>query len=392
MPSNKLRVLRISHTPALPAYRERERSLVRTGEIEVALIKPVQWPHLGAGGEDQQEEFLMRDSKVFLPGNIPLFAFAPEPLISTLKSFQPDVVDIHEEPYSVSGFQSMFLASRHVPQAACVFYSAQNIVKRYPPPFCWTEKWVYARAQGAYPCSLSVQETLRQKGFDKPADVVPLGVNPAIFSESAPPMSITHDADSFVIGFTGRLEEYKGLGVLIRALAKLKESRRIKPVLLVAGGGSATGVMKLLASQLGVSSDITWLGELKAEQMPSFYTTCNVIAVPSLSTPTWKEQFGRVPVEAMACGIPVISSDSGSLQEVVGDVGICAPEGDVNGLAASIERFATDETFRARSIALGRTKVARVYTWDAIAQQKLALYRNAVAAKSRRAAAHPVKA
>src|SRR5262249_17834295 len=153
------------------------------------------------------ESFPVAQVKTLGTGSVPLFAFDPVPIIAVLKSFKPDVVDIHEEPYSVSCFESLLLARQFAPQAACVFYSAQNINKRYPLPFPWWEQFVYRHSQGAYPCSTSVREVLLAKGLERQCPVIPLGVDPVQFSANIPPLPLPEsEGERFVIGYTGRLE------------------------------------------------------------------------------------------------------------------------------------------------------------------------------------------
>lgn len=375
----KLRVLRISHSATLSSYRDRERTLAAMDEIELALIYPEKWEHLGGGADDdnRSELFLAQKAKTLGTGSIPLFAFDPLPIIRVLKEFRPHVMDVHEEPYSVSCFESLLLLKRFRPGAACVFYSAQNINKRYPPPFRWSERFVYNNCQAAYPCSISVRDVLLAKGFQKPSPVIPLGVNIVEFSAHAQALNIA-ESDCFVVGYTGRVEACKGIGYLLHAIAWLQkamtEQEFSKIVLAVAGSGSSEAEFKTLASELGIAQNVKWLGPLPAAKMPNFYRSCNTIVVPSMSTPTWREQFGRVPVEAMACGIPVISSNSGSLPEVVADAGIIVPEQDSEALGKALKLLINSEAEQKRLSAIGLKHVLAHYTWKEVANAMHGLY------------------
>src|SRR5207245_2798836 len=112
------------------------------------------------------------------------------------------------------------------------------------------------------------------------------------------------------------------------------------------------------------------VGYVHQRDLPSLYREFDVLAVPSLTTPTWIEQFGRVAVEAMATGIPVVASDSGSLPEVIGDGGLLVPPGDPRALAAALDRLAGDPAERARLGKAARSR-AEHYSWDAIARQQV---------------------
>ena len=106
-----------------------------------------------------------------------------------------------------------------------------------------------------------------------------------------------------------------------------------------------------------------------------------MVAVPSLETPSWIEQFGRVAVEAMASGVAVVASDSGSLPEVVAEAGILVPPDDVGALAAALGRLRDRPGERARLAGAGRRRAAR-YGWDQVAARQLELYRTVVEDRS----------
>jgi glycosyltransferase involved in cell wall biosynthesis len=369
-----LRVLRISHSSNVSAYRERDRKLEQLG-VEVALICPSDWEHLGQSDRNIKESFSVDQIRTLGTGAIPLFAYDLGPIIERIRKFRPDVIDIHEEPYSVSCFECLVLAKTFAPRAAYVFYTAQNINKKYPLPFRMSEGFVYQNSHGAYPCSIGVQEVLQAKGYAKRCPVIPLGVDPQQFSPQGETIrDWKHNNDSQVIGFTGRLVESKGLQVILQAMALLPHSVKSTVKLLVAGSGPSQAKLSELATNLGLADYVTWLGALKQTEMPAFYRSCNVVVVPSITTKTWKEQFGRVPVEAMSCGIPIIVSDSGSLPEVAADCGIIVPEDNPTALSAALQELLPN---RLRSAEIGRRSgdlVRTRFSWHAVAQLMVQLY------------------
>ena len=103
------------------------------------------------------------------------------------------------------------------------------------------------------------------------------------------------------------------------------------------------------------------------EQVARYLNTLDTLALPSLTTPTWKEQFGHVLIEAMACGVPVIGSSSGAIPELIGDAGLIFPEGDIAALRAAIISLQTNLCQRSELARAGRKRVLEHYTHDRIA-------------------------
>lgn len=154
----------------------------------------------------------------------------------------------------------------------------------------------------------------------------------------------------------GRIDERKGIEVAIRALALLPKQARLSWI----GPGDDDELKRLqaLASELGVNHRITW-GAKPREQLRAAYRASDVFVFPS----TWAEPFGLVPIEAMACGVPVVGSGSGGSGEFLldGVTGLRAAVGDPQALADAITRLADDAKLRAKVIK-GGAKVARELT------------------------------
>ena len=144
------------------------------------------------------------------------------------------------------------------------------------------------------------------------------------------------------------------------------------------GGRAARGQLGALADTLGIGERVDFLGQRASTQMPDVYPTFDVLVLPSLTRPNWKEQFGRVVIEAMACGVPVIGSDSGEIPNVIGDAGLIFPEGDIMVLRDSIAHLLADPEQRARYAAAGRKRVLAEFTQVQIAAATVRVYREIV--------------
>ena len=115
--------------------------------------------------------------------------------------------------------------------------------------------------------------------------------------------------------------------------------------------------------------------------MPAFYNTLDALVVPSRTLPHWKEQFGRVLVEAMACGVPVVGSNSGEIPYVIGDAGLVFPEDDAEALAGILWQLASDPQLRAELRQRGRARVLTHYTQQRIALATYGVYRQALGSR-----------
>ncbi len=300
-----------------------------------------------------------------------LFLYDPRPLWRALG--QPvDVIDIHEEPFALATAEVLALRWLRRCHAPYLLYSAQNLEKRYPVPFRWFERAALRHAAGVNACNTGAARIVERRGFAGRARTVDLGVDLALFTPGEPrQMPGSGPQHARTVGFVGRLDAAKGADVLLRAAALEPELR-----VAVAGDGPQREELLELARALEIADRVDFVGALSPEQLPDFYRSLDVLAVPSLTTPTWMEQFGRVALEAMACGVPVVVSDSGALPEVVGDAGVVVAEGNAADLAKALAEVVRDPDVATRLRQAGLAR-ARAATWDRIAVEHEALYRAA---------------
>ena len=108
--------------------------------------------------------------------------------------------------------------------------------------------------------------------------------------------------------------------------------------------------------------------------MPAFYASLDALVLPSHTTPTWKEQFGRVLIEAMACETVVVGSDSGEIPQVIGAAGMIYPEGNPEALAERLAHLAGDPALRAQLAQQGRARVLAHFTQQCVAEATWQVY------------------
>lgn len=362
-----MHVVMISKACIVGAYQKKLEELAREPDIRLTVLVPPGWR------DDRGEQQLER---VFTQGYdlqmTPLafngrfhFHYYPR-LAADLDKLQPDMLHIDEEPYNLATRRAMGQAvKRKIP---AIFFTWQNINRNYPPPFSWWERYNYRHARHVIAGNHDAANVLRAKGYTGAISIIPqFGVDPALFS---PPDTPRPDRP-FTIGYAGGFVPAKGLDVLFRACARLKPPWELQLV----GAGVEETRLRTLAAELDVESHIHWLGKRPSVAMPDFYRSLDTLVLPSRTMPNWKEQFGRVLVEAMACETPVIGSDSGEIPHVIADAGLIFPEDDIDALSTHLRSLQTDAGLRQELRRRGRQRALAHFTQAQVARATAAVYR-----------------
>lgn len=362
-----MRVLRVFHSGVVAAWRAREGELRRLGH-DVRLVSAARWDEGGSVVELEPEPGEPVVGARTLGSHPALFLYDPRPLWRALGE-RWDVIDVHEEPFALATAEILAIRALRRNRAPYVLYSAQNLDKRYPVPFRWLERWALRHASGVVVCNSEAGAIVQRKGFPGVADVVPLGVDTAAFAPvaPAPPPAAGGPVQ---VRYVGRLAEHKGVSVLLDALA-------LGPRLhltLVGAGPQEAELRERAAHDPALRGRVTFHGAASQAELPALLAGAHALAVPSLTTAGWVEQFGRVVVEAMAAGVPVVSSDSGALPDVVGDAGLLVPEADPAALAAALVRVADDPALAARLWEAGLAR-AQECSWTQVARRYETAYR-----------------
>jgi glycosyltransferase involved in cell wall biosynthesis len=116
-------------------------------------------------------------------------------------------------------------------------------------------------------------------------------------------------------------------------------------------------------------------------EMPAFYNAMDVLCAPSQTTLRWREQFGRMLTEAMACGVAVVASRSGEIPRVVEDAGILLPENDVDAWASTVARLLRDTSERRALAERGMRRARTTYAWPVVARQHLDFFEELLGAR-----------
>lgn len=345
------RLLVISHPAVVSVNQEVYRELARRG-WEVTIILPVRWRHEYSDEEVVPQalegmESALRPTPVALRGR-PQRHFYLTNCAARCADAHPDVAFIEAEPFSLSAAQWGFAFSRlGVPFGV---QSYENIDRRLPLPVRWLRSRVLRDAAFIAARSDSAAKLVRAWGAKGEIGLAPPAV-PAWDSVPAP------TERCFTVGYAGRLVASKGLSDLVAAVRQLDA-----PVdLVLIGNGELRGQ---LDGQPIPGSRVRIVDDLSHEEMASGYAQLDVLVLPSRTTPTWKEQFGRVIIEALWCGVPVVGSDSGEIPWLIGLTGggLVFPEGDRDGLARQLAKLREQPALRRRLAERGRLAVEGLFS------------------------------
>ncbi len=361
----------ISKALVVGAYQRKAEEIAGCGVDLTVLIPPFWKDSRGfqAAEERHVSNYRLQITPVRLNGRFHLHYY-PD-IDRELAEVQPDLLHMDEEPYNFATWHALRAAARQ--DIPGTFFTWQNLDRRYPPPFRWMEQANYRRTPIAMAGNLDACAVLRGKGYTGEVAVIPqFGVDPATFSPkrqqldaSSPP-----EDEPFVIGYAGGLLPEKGLDSLLRACAGLDTSWR----LLLAGEGDEQFSLQQLADELGIAPHVSFVGRVSSHEMADFYHQLDAFVLPSRATSGWQEQFGRVLIEAMACAVPVVGSDSGEIPNVIGDAGLVFPEDDVEELAQQLQRLSDEPVLREGLARAGRERVLTHYTMRSVAERTVEVY------------------
>lgn len=281
-----------------------------------------------------------------------------------------DVLHVHQEPHSLTAF------------FACVFSRSKRIflessainMKGHFRGWNVLERWVYRRVDCVLPKNPEVAQILESRGCPSSKLTAPVGNG--VSQHSYAPMKRAdaqmHMASKFgatvgespgrlLIGYAGRIWEPKGL----RLLAVIK--RHLDVDVWMCGEVTDQALQDDLRA-----AGVHCFPALKKADLRCFYGALDLFVLPSLSTPGWREQFGRACAESIFCGTPAIGSRVGGIPMVVGSAQTFVP-GSVDGLMALVSEL-SDQEKRHRCLEWQRSHIEKHFSWDAIAKQVRQIY------------------
>jgi len=295
-----------------------------------------------------------------------------------LRSQPWDVVHAWEEPYILAGAQLAW----HTPRNARLVYSTyQNHAKNYPPPFKQFERYAMRRATAWITGGQTVVDVLKSRpGYvDRPFALIPMGVDtdhfrpdPAARDQTLRELNWT-EPGAPVVGYLGRFTPEKGLSLLMNALDACPAPWRV----MFVGAGPMEADLSTWAQKHGDRVRIV-TGVLH-DAVPRYLNAMDMLCAPSQTTPHWREQFGRMLIEAFACGLPVLGSDSGEIPHVIGDAGVVLSESDPAAWTRAIDALLQSPARRADLAGRAVDRARTTFAWPVVAARHLEFFEQLLA-------------
>jgi glycosyltransferase involved in cell wall biosynthesis len=367
------RLVTVSHSYVVTLNRRlaNEMARVGAGRWEVTAVAP-RFFHGDLSPiqltRDPEEASRVEEVRALFSRSAHLFVYGPE--LRARLAGGVDLVHAWEEPYVFAGAEVALLTPRRVP---LVFSTAQNLFKRYPPPFAQLERWVVARSAGWVAFGETVkQNLLRRPGYaQRPARYIPMGVDVELFR---PDRALGADflrelgweaEGPPVVGYLGRFVPEKGVELLRGVLERLTTPWRA----LFVGGGPMEQSLRAWAERQGGRARV--VTGVPHARVPQVLNAMDVLCAPSQTTPRWKEQFGRMLAEGFACGVPVLTSDSGEIPHTAGDAGRVLPEADTAAWTAALSEVLESPERRRELSQRGRERAVTRFAWSVVAREHL---------------------
>jgi glycosyltransferase involved in cell wall biosynthesis len=309
-------ILMISFTSFVQKfYQTLPAEIARQSGARVKILVPPYWKELWSNGKKYLEKssdpgYEIVVGKTAFTGNLHFAVFRNQ-LMKLLKKFQPQIIDLENE--------------------------VRNSMAK---------------------------DVLEQKGYKGRLEIITHGVDTDAFKPRD--MSTQNKDTKPVIGYVGSLVEQKGINHLLKAAHDLQCK------ILIVGDGREKENLSKLSRDLQI--DVQFEPAASHKQVADYMNRMDIFVLPSLSRPNWVEKFGRVLIEAMACGIPVIGSSSGEIPNVLREAGLIFKEGDPDDLRNKITSLLNNKDLRIKLGKLGRERAVKNYSWRSIAGKTVNIY------------------
>ena len=388
-----MKILVASHTYIVDLNCEKLRALANISpEIEITVVVPKKWQPGGVQNKTiiseyrDQGNFKIVPISNFSQNHQGLLTFGAD-LITLLKNFRPQIIQVEQASRGLAYTEMIILNKLLDLKAKNLFFTWWTLPYELKFPVSLLEKFNLDHSDGIIAGNQDGADILRHRGYHKRIKVMPqLGVDTRVFYPAKQPELASNlgiNGDDFVIGFVGRFVPEKGLLTLMKSLTTMVD----KPwKLLLVGRGELKEEMMKIARENNFIERLIIVESVPHHQVANYINLMSTLVLPSettykfktLTAVGWKEQFGHVLIEAMACKVPVIGSNSGEIPYVIDNAGLVFPEGDFSALTSCLIQLLNDPILQQDIGYKGYEKVMLRYTNQALAQEQLTFYQELI--------------
>ncbi|MEB3217834.1 MAG: hormogonium polysaccharide biosynthesis glycosyltransferase HpsO [Nostocales cyanobacterium 94392] len=388
-----MKILVASHTYIVDLNCEKLRTLSRLrSDIEVTVVVPKKWRPGGVQNKIIETEYRDEGNFRIVPvsnfsqNHQGLLTFGAD-LIPLLQEFRPNIIHVEQGSRGLAYAEMITLNRLLGLKAKNVFFTWWNLPYDLKFPVSVLENYNLNNSHGIISGNQDGAEILRDRGYQGLIKVMPqLGVDETLFTPKSQPelaSKVGIEPNEFVIGFVGRFVPEKGIMTLLDALVNIKDKSW---KLLLLGRGELKEQIIQKTAENGIQDRIKLVESVPHNQVADYINLMSTLVLPSettykfktLTSVGWKEQFGHVIIEAMACKVTVIGSNSGEIPHVIGEAGLIFPEGNVKELANCLQQLIDNPNLTENIGQMGYTKAMAQYTNTALAKQQLEFYQELV--------------
>lgn len=372
-----MKVLIISHTYISPVNRTKWLELARQyPEADLTVLIPNQWKTSffdvdgSSANKDSIKNCRFISLKAYFTGNEQLYFYNPYKLAQLLRTVSPDIIQVEQGLHAISYFQVLFFNKILRINAKCCFFTWVNWQPRFNLKTKILTKILeffnLAGSTGAIAGNHDAKNILSSLNPTLPILVLPqLGVNTQLFK---PARHIPHSSEKKHILYVGRIVEEKGLITLIKAFEKIASQHPLWDLLIIGAGPFEKQLIDYVLSKK-LLHRIDFLAPMSHEKVATILPTAEILVLPSIDTPDWREQFGHILIEAMACRTCVVGSDAGEIPRVIADAGITFKQGNAQALYDALNILITQDALRNNFAQKGLDRVLHLYTHRIIAEK-----------------------
>lgn len=375
-----MNVLIVSHTYISPINRDKWTTMTSLNpDINLTVIFPKQWPSciFSHHANPDEQKNTNRCSFVALDthreGNELLYTYKISHLYTLIKKLNPDLIHVEQGPGALCYTQIHLCCALLRKKIPTIFFTWVNwepkLSIKHRLFLAPLEKINLTKASGAIAGNHDALTILQKKGFTKPILVLPqLGINNSIFAPHN-----NKQKNKFLIGFVGRLTKEKGIFLLAQAFCKIAKNFPSWHLAFIGQGPDKNELLSFIDKN-NMQDHIHIKAPVSHMDVADHMHTFDLFVLPSYDTPSWREQFGHVLIEAMACGIPVLASNAGEIPHVIAQAGRIFEQKNEQSLIEHLQTLMQDEDLRKALGESGCQRVQHYYTHEVIAEKTHAFW------------------